>query len=156
MSGFDIDAFMNQTVEGPMATYVQPVPEGEYLARVGSEANDVKVEGIQGKKDPTKTYVRLTLFWDIIDEALKATLGRDKIRVRDQFLLDTEDGQIKTGPEDNVSLGQRRAGVGLNDGNFAIGMLRGAGPAMIRITHRADGNDPTRKYAEVSRVAPMK
>lgn len=155
MSGFDANAFLNQTVDGPMATYLPPPPEGEYLARIGSEPDDVKIDSVPGKKDPSKTYVRLTLMWDIIDEALKATLGRDRIRVRDGFLLDTENGQLKSGPDDNTALGSRREAVGLNDGTFNISMLRGAGPAMIRLSHRADPNDPQRKYTEVSRVASL-
>ena len=155
MSGFDAEAFLNQTVDGPMATYLPPPPEGEYLARIGGEQDDVKIDSVQGKKDPTKTFVRLTLMWDIIDEQLKAALGREKIRVRDGFLLDTENGQLKHGPEDNTALGSRRDAVGLNDGTFNINMLRGAGPAMIRLSHRADPSDPQRKYAEVSRVAPL-
>lgn len=157
MSGFDADAFMNQTVEGPMATYLPPPPEGEYMARIGTEADDLKIESIQGKKDPTKTYVRLTLMWEIIDEALKAALGRDKIRVRDGFLVDVDPmtGLLKTGPEDNTALGSRRDALNLNDGSFNIGMLRGAGPCMVRISHRADPNDPVRKYAEISRTAKM-
>jgi hypothetical protein len=154
-SGFDLDAFMSTTIDSPMATYNPPAPEGEVLARVGDAQDDLKVESIQGKKDPTKTYVKITMMWDVIDEAYKLAAGRDKIRVRDSFLLDTENGQLKTGPEANVALGSRRAALGLNDGSFNINMLRGAGPAMIRISHRADPNDNSRKYAEVSRVAPL-
>lgn len=152
---FDVDAFLNQTVDGPMPTYMAPPPEGEYLARIGDGADDVKVESIQGKKDPSKTYIKITMMWDIIDEALKASLGRDKIRVRDSFLIDTESGLLKTGPDDNVTLGSRRAAVGLNTGTFNINMFRGAGPAMVRVAHRADDRDPERKYAEIARAVAM-
>lgn len=155
---FDASAFLNQTVEGPMATNIAPPPEGEYLARVGAEEDDVKVEAFPGKKDPSKTFYRVTLVWDIIDEALKAKLERDTIRVRDQFFLDVDSttGVIKTGPDDNVALGQRREALNMNDGTaFALGSLRGKGPAIIRIKHRADENDPQRKYAEIARVVRM-
>ena len=155
---FDATAFMNQTVEGPMATFVAPPPEGEFMARVGSEEDDVKIDTFAGKKDPSRTFVRMTLVWDIIDENLKAQLQRDKIRVRDQFFLDIDPitGQLKNGPEDNVSLGQRREAVGLNDGSpFSIPMFRGRGPAMLRIRHRANDKDPQIKYAEVARVVKL-
>ena len=154
---FDPAAFMSQTVEGPMATSLPPVPEGEYLARIGDGQDDVKVESIQGKKDPTRTYIRLTLMWDVIDENLKAALGRDKIRVRDQFLIDVDQttGLLKSGPEDNVSLGQRREALGMNDGAFSIARFRGAGPAIIRVSQRSDANDPSRKYSEVARVVKV-
>ena len=151
---FDLNAFLDQTIDTPMATRMQLVPEGEYLARVGGEPDDIKVESIQGRKDPSKQYVRLTLMWDIIDENLRTHLGRDKIRVRDQFLVDTDQitGQLKTGKEDNISLGQRRAALGLNEGVFSISMFRNAGPALIKITHRPNQDDPSRPYPEVSRV----
>lgn len=155
---FDATAFMNQTVEGPMATFVAPPPEGEFMARVGSEEDDVKIDTFAGKKDPSRTFVRMTLIWDIIDENLKAQLQRDKIRVRDQFFLDIDPitGQLKNGPEDNVSLGQRREALGLNGvGAFSPSMLRGAGPAMVKIVHRPDDRDPTRKYAEIGRCARL-
>ena len=155
---FDASALLNQTVEGPMATQVKPIPEGEYMARIGSEEDDVKIESFAGTKDPSKTYYRLTLMWEIIDENLKAALERDKITVRDQFLLDVDpiSGQLKTGPDDNVSLGQRREAVGMNDGSpFSIPMFRGKGPAMLRIRHRANDKDPQIKYAEVARVVKL-
>ena len=85
-------------------------------------------------------------------------LQRDKIRVRDQFFLDIDPitGQLKNGPEDNVSLGQRREALGLNGvGAFSPSMLRGAGPAMVKIVHRPDDRDPTRKYAEIGRCARL-
>ena len=152
---FDVNAFLDQTVEGPMPTRIAPIPEGEYRARVGGELDDVRVEVVNGKKDPTKQYIRLILMWDNIDENLRAHLGRDKIRVRDQFLIDVDQttGLLKTGKEDNVSLGMRRQALGLNEGTFSLSMFRNAGPAIIKVTQRADGDNPEIKYAEVSRVA---
>lgn len=154
---FDAEAFLSQSVSGPMSTSLPIVPEGEYRASVGMEADDVKIEMIQGRKDPTKTYPRLTLFWKITGESVNQDLGRDSITVRDQFLLDTDSsGQLDTAEGRNVSLGQRRAALGLNDGPFALANFRGAGPALIRVTHRSNPNDPSVKYAEVSRVVALR
>ena len=149
---FNAEDFLNQTTAEPMATSFQLIPEGEYLARLGTEPDDIKVESVQGKKDPSKTYVRLTLQWDILDENLKQALGRDRIRIRDQFLIDVDSttGLLEFGPDRNISLGQRRAALKLNDGTFSLAMFRGAGPAMIRV-----GRDSTGKYAEVSRVVAI-
>ena len=151
---FDINALMNQSVDGEMATYLPPISEGEALARVGIGDDDVKVESVPGRKDPTKSYLKLTLMWDIIDDAYLALQGRDAARVRDQFFIDVDPatGMLSTDKEKNTALGQRRAALGMNSGSFALSMLRGAGPAMLRIAHRSDANDPERKYAEVRRV----
>lgn len=154
---FNAEDFMSQTVSGPMSTSLPLVPEGEYRATIGVEADDVKLELIQGKKDPTKTYPRLTLLWKITGENVNQSLARETITVRDQFLLDTTDsGQLDTGEGRNVSLGQRRAAVNLNDGPFSLQNFRGAGPALIRVTHRSNPNDPSVKYAEVSRVVALR
>lgn len=155
---FDASALLNQAVEGPMATYVAPPPEGEFMARVDDGEDAVKIDQFPGKKDPSKTYTRITLIWDIIDENLKAAMERDKITVRDQFFLDLDPitGQLKAGKEDNVALGQRREALNLNgSGSFSLANLRGAGPCMVKITHRADDRDPQRKYAEIARVVKL-
>ena len=144
---FDAEAFMNATTDTPMATALPVIPEGEYLARVGGEPDDVKLNSIQGKKDPTKTYVQLTLMWDVIDEAVKSALGRNSIKVRDQFFVDFDNGTLATGPDKNISLGSRRAALGLNDGAFNLNQLRGAGPAMIRVTHTTNNGST---YANVT------
>lgn len=154
---FDAEAFLSQSVSGPMSTSLPVVPEGEYRASIGMEADDVKIEFIQGKKDPTKTYPRLTLLWKIVGEEVNQSLGRESITVRDQFLLDMDsNGLLDTAEGRNVSLGQRRAALGLNDGAFALSNFRGAGPALIRVTHRSNPNDPSVKYAEVSRVVALR
>jgi hypothetical protein len=156
---FNADDFMNTSIESAMPTSLPPVPEGEYLARVGSEQTDVSVEAIQGKKDPSKTYVRLTIWWDVIDEVLKATLGREKVRVRDQFLLDVDpiSRQLLSGEDKNVALGARRAALGLNEPGvaFNFNMLRGRGPAKIRVRQTSLESDPSVKFSEVARVAPV-
>lgn len=154
---FDASSFLNQTVEGAMSTRLSPVPEGEYMARIGTEENSVEVESVQGKKDPTKTFIRLTLQWEILDDNLKQTLGRETIRVRDQFLLDVDPvtGLLSTDKEKNVALGRRREALGLNDGTFNLGQLRGAGPVMIQVKHTPNEKDPESPYAEVYRVAKL-
>lgn len=158
MIDFSAEDFLGQTVNEPMATSMTVCPEGEYMARIGSEPNDVKAESIQGKKDPTKTYVQVTLMWEILDENLKASLKRDKVTVRDRFFVDRDDatGLLAFGADRNVTLGARRAALGMNDGGpFNLSMLRGAGPCMIKVINTTDERDRTRKYAEVSRVTAI-
>jgi len=154
---FNAEDFLSQSVDAPMATRMTVVPEGEYQAFIGNEADDVAVMAIQGRKDPTKTYPRLTFLWKITGQPINQELEREVITVRDQFLLDIDEntGQLATSGDRNVSLGARREAVGLNDGAFALSQFRGAGPALIRVTHRSDPRDPSIKYAEVSLVVKL-
>lgn len=154
---FNADDFMNTTVNEPMSTQTIVIPEGEYLARIGIEEADITFKDGNQKKDPSKTWVQATIRWEILDESLKARLNRDRVFVRQQFFLDFNDnGQLSTEEGRNVALGQIRAAVGLNSGPFAFSQLRGAGPAMVKVTNRTDADDPEKKYADVSRVVPVR
>lgn len=154
---FNADEFLSQTTDAAMQDKMVLVPEGEFIAAIGDGPNDLNAETFQGTKDPTKTFVRLTIFWNILDEQVKKTLGRESVRVRQQFILDMEDGRLGTGPDQNVRLGAIRTALGLNSPGmaFSIGMLRGKGPARVKVKHRPDEKDNSIKYAEVTRVSPM-
>lgn len=133
-------------------------PEGEYIARVGSEPGDVKAESILDKKDPDKIHVQLTLMWDILDENVKANLKRETVKVRDRFFIDFDPvtSELAVGPGVNVTLNARRAAVGLNtDAPFSIGMLRGAGPCRVRVKYATDEHDKTIKCAEVEHATAL-
>ncbi len=153
---FNAEDFLNQTTEAAMQDKWTEVPEGEYAASIGDGPNDVTVEGIQGKKDTSKTYPRLTIYYSIIDEVLKQKLGKESIRVRQQFLLDMDDtGRLAFGVDRNVRLGQVRAATGLNNPGmaFSLGMLKGKGPVRVKVKQRTA--DDGQKYSEVTAVAPM-
>lgn len=154
----DLSALMTQTVDGPMSTNITPVPEGDYVARIDDSPEWLVLEEFEGKKESTKgkTFVRGTLYWLILDEGLKASMKRDVIRVRDPGFLDFRpDGSLDNGQDKNVWLGQRRAAFNLNDGQFQISMLKGLGPALIKVKQRADEKNPENKFSEVTRVAPL-
>lgn len=153
---FNAEDFLNQTTDAVMQDKWTEVPAGEYLAKIGDGPNDVTVEGIQGKKDPTKTYPRLTIYYYIIDETLKAKLQKESIRVRQQFLLDMdENGKLAAGPDINVRLGQIRAALDLNNPGmaFSLGMIRGRGPVRVKVNQRT--GDDGQKYSEVTAVAKV-
>lgn len=152
---FDAKNFLNTQVTAPMATEFESVPAGEYMARIDDGEDAVTAEEIQGKKDVSKSYPRATIWWRVMDEQLTAQLGRDSIRVRQQFFLDVDDsGDLATGKSKNVQLGQIRDALDMNDGSFSPGMLRGAGPALIRVGVRTA--DDGRKFSEVTRVARIR
>jgi hypothetical protein len=158
MTDFNAESFLEQTTGAAMATSMTVCPEGEYLARIGDEPDAVTATSIQGKKDPTKTYVQVTVLWEILDENLKATLKRTSIKVRDRFFVDIDPVTklLAVGPDVNVTLGARREALGLNsDAPFSIGMMRGKGPAMVKVVNTTDERDKTRKYAEIARATRL-
>lgn len=149
-STFNPDVFMNSEVAEAMETKFSPVPEGEYVASI----DDIKVRS-------AKEAVLLDVSWNILDDALKATMNMDKVIVRQSIFLDVEpDGRLMTGPNKNVRLGRLRQGLGQNKPGQAwnFRMLKGAGPVKITVTQRhvqKEGTDETDTYNDVSKVTAL-
>lgn len=149
MSMFDADSFLHLQVTESNDTKRVPVPVGEYLGIV----SDVKVRPWQSKTDSTKAGLALDITWDLDDQNLKSTLGRDKVTLRQGIMLDlTEAGGLDMGKGKNINLGRVRTAVGLNQAGqpFAFSMLPGR-MAKVAVSHRVDGEDV---YDEVKSVAP--
>lgn len=157
MIDFNPDDFLNQQTEESMQDIFVPIPEGEYTAMVGDGQDDVKFDTFNAKDDPSRQFYRLTLWWIILDDNLKAQLNRQVLRVRDQFLVDVKDGKLATGPDTNVRLGARRTALGLNEPGqaFSLNMLRGKGPARIKVIHEPNPKEPREKFASVGRVVAL-
>lgn len=151
---FDKDAFLNQTIDAPMATDYELCPEGEYPALLDGEFNVNEVSG-ESEKGP---YCFHVFEQDTIiqSDAVRQKLGRDVVKVRMRINLDLDDsGRLATGPNKNVKLGQLRSAIGKNNDQFSFNDLRGAGPIMVRVKHITSKKDG-RKFAEVSSVAPIR
>jgi hypothetical protein len=148
MSIFDPDSFMSATTEAANDTTVAPVPPGEYRAQI----EDLKTREVSGKDGEPRYPMDVT--YSILDDNVKATLGRDKVTARQTIWLDlTSQGQIDSGKGKNIGLGKLRAAAGLNKAGqpFAPSMLIGA---VVRVTTglRPDKNDPTIQYTDVKSV----
>lgn len=151
---FDADAFMNNTIDAPMATQLQGVPEGEYVAMVG-DFDSTAFKTINTKKGERPV---LEIPFMIQDDALKAKLGREQIVHRETYWLDfTADGKLDTGPDKNVRLGQLRNVLGQNTPNapWAPSMLKNMGPLKIAIKTTSDKDDPEKKYTNISKYAKI-
>lgn len=157
---FDADAFMNATVDDPMATALQGVPEGEYTAMVGDFDSKAfrtvtitnRTTGLQQDRPV------LDIPFIIQDAALAAKLGREQVTHRETYWLDIDAaGRLDTGPDKNVKLGALRAALDQNKNNtpWAPSMLRNMGPLRIKITSTTDKNDPDKKYTNISRYAKI-
>ncbi len=108
---FDAQSFLQSQQEGGISTDFVPVPTGEYLAVI----DKVEPRQVQGTKDTTKVYTFLTVLWQIEDAGVKSLLGREVVKVRQEFGLEfTESGGIDRGKGKNVQLGRTLEAIGLN------------------------------------------
>lgn len=147
---FNPDQFLDMQVTETNDTKVIPVPVGEYTAVI----TDVKCRQWQAKDDPSKSGLALDLQWELDDAAVKELLGRDKVTVKQDIMLDiTESGGLDMGKGRNVSLGKLREAMGLNVAGqpFAFSMLNGR-VAKVVVSHRIDGEQI---YAKVKGVAKL-
>lgn len=164
MPMFDPETFMNQVIDQPLETEFQSVDPGEYVATIDdftSEAfEQIHFEYKKGARAGTPgVMTKLTLPFVIQDDAVKQTLGLDKVVVNKQIILDVQDnGDLDWGTNKNLDLGRIRAAVGQNDpGPWSISNLRGAGPVMVKITRVAfERKDKSRgERTEIERVVRM-
>lgn len=146
---FDPNTFLNTTVEGELDTKIIPCPVGEYNGI--SEKVDVKT---WQSKDGSSSGLKVVVLWDIQDETVKQFVGRDKVLVPQDIMLDlTEEGGLDMGKGKNVGLGRLREALDMNRPGepFAISNLQGR-LALCSVTHRP-GQSPEDVYAEIKRVA---
>jgi hypothetical protein len=151
---FDPNAFMTEAPGTALDTRYDVIKEGEYL--MSPDPDSVKVTAMTSNKPEHagKSWPQLTIMWNILDESEKQRLGRDKLQVRQQFLLDTNtSGGLDWGKGKNVRLGQIFEALGMNDGTGTIEKIKNGGIVLGRVSVTAKEGDPDTKYANVARVA---
>lgn len=147
-TSFDPAVFLNQQYDEKLDTKLVPCPAGETVGMID------KVDIVPwASRDGTKSGIKARLLWDVQDESVKALLGRDKVVVPQDIMLDqTEDGGLDMGKGKNTRLGRLLEALDMNNGEpWSFGSLTGR-VAKINVSHRpsADGQDV---YPEVDRVA---
>lgn len=164
-SNFDADAFMQQTVDGPLETEFKRPPEGEYqnvyINDFDSKAFNLR-EGTSTKSGTPKDYSFLSFsipFKITNDARVMQETGRDEAIVYKEITIDRDaNGGIARGPNKNVELGRLYEAAGLNAQGTAPQALRGTGPFVITIVHesgkRSDGSEwKNAKVGKVTRQA---
>lgn len=145
---FDPNAFLEQVVTEVGSTEAVPIPAGEYLAFIDKK----EVTSWQKKDDPSIGGLKLKVTWALEDAAVKELLGRDKVIVTQDIMLDlTDTGSLDMGKGRNVELNRLRAAVDLNVSGFSFHQLDGR-MARVTVKQDQDKNDPSKFYARVKAV----
>lgn len=157
LSPFDPSSFMEQSIDAQLDTIVKQCPEGEYRAIIDDFDAEKAFRTFTSQKNG-QDYTVFSPPFVIQDDAVASELGRDKIVVfhKGMFIDTDSSGGLDTSSGKNVDLGKLRDAVGQNKpGAWNFGMLKGAGPVMVRVIHESDKDDPEKKYARVSRVTKI-
>ena len=145
---FDPNSFFEQVITEVGSTEAVPIPAGEYLATIDRK----EVTTWQKKDDPSVSGLKLKITWSLEDQAVRELLGRDKVVVSQDIMLDiTETGSLDMGKGRNVELNRLRAAVDLNVSGFSFHQLDGR-MARVTVKQDQDKNDPQKFYARVKAV----
>lgn len=145
-SVFDPEAFLNSTTDQSSETKFTPVPGGDYRALI----DDIKLRVAKESTILDVTWQLLEVPQDVLE-----VLGRDKALVRQSLFLDIENGVLAVGANRNVQLGRVREAVGQNVSGqvWSPRMLKGAGPAQLRLEVKPRKDDPSIMENVITRVA---
>ena len=145
---FDPNSFFEQVITEVGSTEAVPIPAGEYLATIDKK----EVTTWQKKDDPSVSGLKLKITWSLEDQAVRDLLGRDKVVVSQDIMLDlTETGSLDMGKGRNVERNRLRAAVDLNVSGFSFHQLDGR-MARVMVKQDQDKNDPQKFYARVKAV----
>ena len=147
----DAQALLDASITGANSTQMVPVPAGEYTGII----EEVEIRPWQGKHDPTKTGQKLDCKVIIDDEAVREELGRDKVVMVHEVMLDlAADGMgLDMGKGKNVHLGRLREAVGLNDPAMPFGFRMLSGRALkVRVEHEIYNNEPQARIRAVTKL----
>lgn len=147
---FDPALFLDATTTEAMDTQFVPIPEGEYLG----VAEEPKISEWKSK-DGTMSGLKVTIPWNLDDANLKTLLGRDKVLIRQDIMLDLNPGGgLDTGKGKNVYLGKLRDALNLNQKGqpFNFRMITGR-MGKIMVKNRVHPEDAERILNDVKGVA---
>lgn len=154
--GFDVNAFLQESLGVSLDTQRLTIPKGEYTAQIdtGDKAIDLQFGTIskQGSKNFGKPWARLDVKCVIPDPNLAATLKVERPVVRASIMLDLDaNGKIDTSPQRNIRLGKLLEACGQNNPQGSIAGCAGKAVKIMVNVVEEDGKDP---YNEVTMFAP--
>lgn len=148
-SAFDPESFLDSTTDQAGSTVVTPVPVGEHKAQL----KDISKPRQETSAKDGRTFVVMDITWQILDEQMALSLGREPTSRQGIFLDLNPQGKLDMGEGKNVQLNRVRAAVGQNISGKAWAPVNMIGQvATVTIAHRPDKNDPEIKYDFVKKV----
>jgi hypothetical protein len=154
MSVFDANTFMETTVRAELSTKFPVIPEGEYLL----QCKDIKLRQVEFKKIDG-SGVAIEVYWEVLDDGVKAATKMEHPQCRQSFLLDLMEGsdppQLDLSEGRNIRLGQILAACNLNSKkgwNLASIKNQTVGG---RVKHRENPDDAEAPFSEVVRVVSL-
>lgn len=150
-SQFNPDIFLQTSYNQETSTKSEPLDVGEYVGQI----KNLNPRQVQGKQDPTKTYVFLDMEIEVQTppEQLER-LGRDKSNLRYSVGIDfNEAGAIDMGKGKNIGLGRLREAAGQNRPGepWSPANLNGA-VIKVQVGQTPNPKDPTILWNEVKSV----
>lgn len=156
MTEFNAAQYLDSVNRDNIESKYTPVPAGDYPAAL--QIDTLTIEPVPFKDG--RVGARFRVKWQIDGEVA----GMTNPKVRQDFLLDVarweSDGNggerpiLKTGKNQNIALGKLIELSGQKADEWTYRGL-GAARGLIKVTHRADKDDPEKVYAEVKAVAPL-
>jgi hypothetical protein len=148
-TNFDVASFMNESIDATLDTKLDPIPEGEHMAQIGTDDKDVDLaSGVSAKNG--RAWLRLDMRVTFTDPNLAAQLKREKVTGRYSIMLDlNEQGKLDLRPQRNINLGKLRDAVGQNrPGPWNFNMLKGQ-PIKVKVKQKPNEDDPMNPYSEI-------
>lgn len=154
---FNLDEFMNNSVDAPMDTQYPVCAEGEWPFVLDGDPKMLEVKNIKGSNDRgSYDFFQMELVALCQSDTVKKEMGRDRVPVRARINLDFDhNGRLSVDKGKNVNLGQLRDALGQNKPGWSPKMLLGAGPFIGRVKHSAPDKNG-RVYADIVAFAPYK
>lgn len=140
---FDVNAFLNESIDAELDTKIVPIPEGEHMGQIGTGEKDIDISGGVSEKN-NKPWMRADIRIRLTDPNLATQLQREEVWARYSVMIDlNEQGKFDTRPQRNVNVGKLRDAVGQNRAGTPWNwMLLKGQPIKVKIKHRKadDGN----------------
>ena len=156
----DPSELLNETFTDANSTELIPIPENLNEDPYQGVAKKLEIKTGPMTTDPSRSWMKLSITWEIQDEDVKEFVQRDNPTVRQDLFLDTADGGgLDMGRGKNIGLGKLREALNMNkEGEpFGLSMIEGqyAGILVEHEEYTPDGEDEPLYIPKVKRIVAI-